>query len=144
MPHVETARFLEGFDLLEAGIVQGIGLGMRDAIKATEASGKQTALFKDKSGETRGSIRGSYEGNQRGFVVFGGASRILNSGTPPHVINGRPFLRFVVNGTVMFRRMVRHPGTAERPFVQQARDRGDEVADYATAFYVSEAIRRAR
>lgn len=145
MPHtVETVRFLEGLDLLEAGFIQAVALAARDAIKVTEESGKQTGLFKDRSVETRGSIKGSYEGSGKGFVVFGGASRLLNSGTPPHTITGKPFLRFVVNGTVFFRRMVKHKGTAERPFVTQARDRGEQAYEWAASFYIGEAIRRAR
>ena len=50
-------------------------------------------------------------------------------------------LRFEINGTVFFRRMVRHPGTAERPFMQHARDRGEVVAGYATEYYLDQAIR---
>ena len=141
---VETAAFLRGWEMLEAGIVQAANFALRDAIKATEESGKATSLFKDRSGKTRASIKGTYSGFGRGSVSFGGASRLLDKGTRPHTIKGRPFLRFEVNGTAFYRRFVKHPGTAERPFVRQARERGEMAANYGAAYYVGEAIRRAR
>jgi hypothetical protein len=116
---------------------------MRDAIRVTEESGKQSGLFQDRTGTTRASIRGELQTTRSGFVSFGGASRFLDGGTRAHVIVGKPILRFVVNGETMFRRMVHHPGTAERPFVRQARERGAQALAYAAEFFVAEAIRRA-
>lgn len=140
---VETARFLAGFTALEGKIVQAAARGIHDGIRAAESSGKGSRLFNDRSGATRQSIRGTYGGTGRGSVVFGGASRLLNSGTRPHVIQGRPMLRFQVNGTTFFRRMVHHPGTAPRPFVDEARAVGAEVARVSSELYVNEIVRRA-
>lgn len=139
---IEVARFLDGLAILEGGISNALGFAVRDGILAAEASGKATSLFNDRTGVTRNSIHGVYDGLGRGSVFFGGASRVLNSGTRPHVIQGRPLLRFVVNGKTIFARSVNHPGTAERPFVDEARQRAEQVVDYAAAYYVSEAIRR--
>ena len=43
-------------------------------------------------------------------------------GTGPHIIRPRKgkFLRFVVNGKVVFARIVRHPGTAANPYLRPA------------------------
>lgn len=142
---VDASRTLSGLANLEAGVMQAIGLTMRSAIEATEQSAKSTELFKDKSGKTRQSIKGEYHGVQAGgFVQAGGASKFLENGTRAHVIMGRPLLRFVVNGETIYRRMVRHPGTAERPFMREARAVGERAADYGGDFFIGEAIRRAR
>jgi hypothetical protein len=144
MIQVESRGTLAGLELLEAGIIQAIGLTLRSGIEATETSAKATTLWKDKSGGTRGSIRGEFQGFSSGFVTAGGASRFLESGTQPHTIVGKPVLRFVVNGEVLFRRMVHHPGTAERPFMTEARRVGEQAVAYGAEYFVGEAIRRAR
>lgn len=139
----ETSAFLRGLELLQAGVNQAVGQATRAAIQATEESGRSTNLFENRSGETRGSIRGTYDGGGRGSVLFGGASRFLDGGTRAHVIRGNP-LRFVVNGQTLFRRMVSHPGTAERPFVREARRVGEQTLDYGATYLLNEAIRRVR
>lgn len=147
MIEVDAERTLAGLANLEAGIMQAIGLTMRSAIEATEQSAKSTTRFKDKSGETRRSIRGQYRGvAQGGFVQAGGASKFLENGTRPHAImaRGGGLLRFVVNGETIYRRMVRHPGTAERPFMHEARAIGEKAVEYGAEYFISEAIRRAR
>jgi hypothetical protein len=149
---VDAKAMLSGLELLEAAIVQAAGFAMRDAVKATEASAKGTTLFHDRSGGgvtrpgegTRSSIRGEVVGYQSGFVTAGGAARLLDSGTRAHVIHGNPFLAFQINGSTVVRRLVHHPGTAPRPFMRQARAVGEQVLDYAAAFYIGEAIRRVR
>jgi hypothetical protein len=141
---VDARATLSGLELLAAAIVQAAGFAMRDAVKATEASEKATTLFRDRSGTTRGSIRGEVVGYQSGFVSAGGSARLLDSGTRAHIIRGNPFLAFQINGSTVIRRMVHHPGTAPRPFVRVARAVGEQVLDYAASFYIGEAIRRVR
>jgi hypothetical protein len=142
MIETDSGRLLEQLELLEAGVIQAAALAMRSAITATEASAKETTLFKDKTGDTRGSIRAEARGFTGGFVQAGGVSRYLENGTRPHVIHGRPVLRFVVAGQVLFRRQVNHPGTAERPFMSEARRVGEQALEYGAEFFVAEAIRR--
>lgn len=142
---VEARKTLDGLQQLEAGILQAIGLTMRSAIKATEDAAKATTLFRDRTGNTRASIRGVYNGVwQGGFVTAGGASQFLENGTRAHVIRGNPILRFEIAGTVFYRRMVHHPGTAARPFMAEARRVGEQAAAYGAEHFINAAIARAR
>jgi hypothetical protein len=113
----------------------------------TEKHAKSTTLWKDRTGWTRAHISSGTASLSSGWVVAAGfASRFLENGTPPHDIvakNGGT-LRFEIAGTVFFRRMVHHPGTAERPFMQQARDHGQQVADYAAEHFAERAIQAHR
>lgn len=141
---VEAERAKRDLEMLRAGIHQAAGLALRAVVQATAADAKATTLFRDQTGATRESIRGEVkEPGRTGFVVAGGASRFLENGTPPHEIAARnaQALRFVMNGQVVFRQVVHHPGTAERPFMQQARDRGEMYAAYAFEEFVDFAIR---
>lgn len=47
---------------------------------------------------------------------------MVNDGTRPHIIRPRRAraLRFTVNGRVVFARVVNHPGTKPRPFLDRA------------------------
>jgi hypothetical protein len=140
---IETSEARGGLRLLHAGILQAGKLALRAAIQAAEESAKHTTLYRDQTGATRASVRGEVEG-YRGFVECGGASRLLDSGTQPHIIRAHgTALRFVVNGSVLYRAMVHHPGTAERPFVRQARDLGEQALDHGLVFFVNYAIARA-
>lgn len=109
------------------------------AIKAAEESAKGTRLFKDRSGSsgTRSTI-GSSRFGLNGEVHVGGAGRFLENGTKPHDIRAKSggMLRFVVNGSVRFARVVHHPGTAERPFMSQARDAGLQAAEYGAVYFI--------
>ena len=131
-------------EILRAGIHQAAGLALRSVVDATAKDAKSTTLFHDQSGDTRASIHGDIEEPGRyGFVIAGGASRFLEAGTAPHEIVARnaSALRFVINGQTFFRHSVHHPGTAERPFMQQARDRGELYAAYAFEHFIDFAIR---
>ena len=114
----------------------------RAVLLETERHAKASTLFQDRSGKTRASIRAVPQTMATGFIEAGAAARFLEYGTRPHEIwaRGGGMLRFEVAGTVFYRRMVHHPGTAERPFMQQARDHGQQVADYAAEFYLARAI----
>jgi len=117
---------------------------VRESVAETEKHAKATTLWKDQTGKTRRSIAGRAQGAIYGEVKAAGAAKYLEHGTPPHVIEPKRggALRFVVAGRTVFARRVQHPGTAERPFMQQARDHGQQVADYGAEFYVSSAIER--
>ncbi len=141
---VQATKFRSGLELLRAGIHQAATLTLRSAVAATVESAKGTKQFKDASGGTRASVHGEVFG-LRGFVSSCGATRFIENGTRPHLITASgKALRFVVNGTVLFRRFVKHPGTKPRPFMREARERGIIAAEYGAEIYVGAAIRNAR
>ena len=140
---VHGERTRAGLSTLKAGIHQAITLTLRSAVDAAKGSAKATDLWKNRTGETRASIRGEVLG-LKGFVEARGAAHFLEWGTAPHLIvaHGRA-LRFVVNGTVLYRKWVHHPGTRERPFMREARQRGEQAAAWGAEIFVGAAIRAA-
>lgn len=139
-----TANARAGLSELLASIHNAASQALRTAEETSREHAKRTTLWKDKSGETRKSIHGEVYG-LRGFVEAGGAARWLEFGTPPHVISGSKGkqLRFAIAGSTLFRSRVHHQGTAERPFMQQARDQGQKVLEYGLAYFVGYAIQQA-
>jgi hypothetical protein len=141
---VHGQKTIDGLRRLSAGIELASQRILAAAVLAAESSAKGTALFKDQTGGTRGSIKGTV-GLHTGKVVAKGAAKFLENGTRAHTIAARNggMLRFFVNGSPVFRRSVRHPGTASRPFMMQARLHAEHVVDYAAEIYIGEAIARA-
>jgi hypothetical protein len=149
---VDGRQAITSLRALNGAFMHSVAETTRVTLEEVERHAKATTLFNDKSGAgvtragegTRSSIKAHVEGTTRGFVEAGGAAQFLENGTQPHEIwaHGGGMLRFEVAGTVFFRRMVHHPGTAPRPFMQQARDHGQQVADFAAEIFLEEAIRR--
>lgn len=144
MPEVKTQAARDSLRSLAAGIHQANTLALRAAVQATETAARGTTLFKDKTGETRGSIHGEVLGT-KGFVEARGAARWLEDGTTPHLIEARNAgaLRFVVNGVTLYRRSVHHPGTRPRPFMQAAARIGAQALEYGVDYFFNYAIARA-
>lgn len=78
-----------------------------------------------------GRLRASIQGEARRtwtlrpqFTVFSNVeyAPMVNDGTRPHVIRPKnaQALRFVVGGRVVYARVVHHPGTRARPFLDRA------------------------
>lgn len=141
---IDARQTIAQLGLLQAGIAQAAGLTLRAAMEVAEKSAQGTALWKDRSGETRKSIHAERTSGLTGFVEARGASPFLENGTAPHMIVARnaSVLRFVVNGETVFRRMVRHPGTQARPFMSIAALEAQKAANYAAEVYVDFAMRR--
>ena len=80
-----------------------------------------------RTGRLRSSIRAEPPRifSLRGSVTVGSDleyAAMVNDGTRPHVIRPRnaKVLRFTVGGQVVFARVVNHPGTKARPFLDRA------------------------
>lgn len=110
---------------------------MRNTLDHTTQSivshARQTTRFRDRTGMLRNSIRagaftGSLEsGNQLATDVIAGGggvnyARFVHDGTRPHVIEPRlkKALRIPTGGGHVFAMKVNHPGTAPRPFMDDA------------------------
>lgn len=130
---------------LGAGLQNNLSQAIRIATDAGFRDAKSTPMFKDRTGTLRESIGEEVDGLSG--KIFRGRKKYFGfvaNGTRPHVIEGRNggMLRFVVNGTVMFRRRVHHPGTAPRPFMQHAYDVAARTLDAVGDRFVSAAVRR--
>lgn len=142
MTTVDTAAARGKLSLLAAGFVQAAHQALRVGVAAAEHAAKSTTLFKDRSGATRGSIVSEALGT-KGFVKARGATSLLEYGTRAHIIEAHgTALRFVVGGSVLYRRIVHHPGTAPRPFMHEAALLGWVALDRAVEVFVNTAIAR--
>lgn len=144
MPTVDGSATVQGLRRLSTLIREAAALTLHAAVEAAESSAKGTDLYKDQSGKTRRSVKATYSGLV-GHVTARGASKFLENGTVAHTIAAKnaKMLRFYVNGSAVYRRSVRHPGTQERPVMRQARDIAMVAAEFAAEIYVNEAIARA-
>lgn len=143
MIEADTAAARDALHDLAAGLAQAATLALKSAVAATAQSVAQTGLYHDRTGKTRGSLVSAASGLE-GFVSSGAATRFLEAGTRPHVIEAKAggTLRFQVAGETVFRRRVNHPGTSPRPFMEVARAVGEQAADYAADYFADYAIGR--
>jgi len=139
--HGEKAK--EGLRRVQQNIQAAAHFILAAGITAAEQSAKASTLYRDRSGKTRASVKGSINaGGMSGKVVARGASIFLENGTKAHTITARNggVLRFFVNGQAVFRRSVRHPGTGPRPTMGNARYHAELAIGYAAQIYLNEAI----
>lgn len=95
------------------------------ATDAAEASARATirATTTRRTGSLEESWAASWRAPfKRGLFNFSDHADFIENGTRPHVIEARRvrYLRFIVNGELLFRRRVNHPGTKARPFTALA------------------------
>jgi len=70
-----------------------------------------------RTGKLRASVtRFSLTDTSANIGTSSGYGRYVNDGVGPRIIRGNPILRFVIEGTVFFRRQVFNPGFAGRRF----------------------------
>ena len=140
---VDTSGFLAAWGRLQGDISHGYSDAMRDAVAIAARNARESSLFKNRSGETRGTIQ-SNEFGAYGEVRMGGAAVFLESGTKPHVILPKTgnLLRFVMAGQVIFARKVNHPGTQPRPVMKNAAAAGGQALERGIEENTSEAVRR--
>lgn len=140
---VDGVAFLSQLRDLGAGLQNNVSQAVRVATDAVYADAKGTTLFRDRTGELRGSIKESVDGHtgkvSRGRKAY---MSFVANGTRPHLIAGNPFLSFEWKGQRVFFRYVNHPGTAPRPFMQHAQDVGERIFRSVVDRFVDSAIRR--
>ena len=128
---------------LAAGIHNNVSQAIRVATDAAYADAKNTTLFKDRSGDLRGSIGETVDGLSG--KVFRGTKKyygFVANGTRPHRIEGNPFLSFMWKGVRVSFRYVNHPGTAPRPFMQHAYGVAERTLSAVGERFADSAIRR--
>lgn len=110
-------------------------VALRRTVQLAETTAKTSRLYKSHTYKLRESIKGEVFGGFGGVTGAGAVggrvtasapyAAFVESGTKAHDIFPRrkTVLRFVQNGAVRFARHVRHPGTAPRPFMAEAKAR---------------------
>jgi hypothetical protein len=142
---VHTAGFRAELRDLYAGILNNAHQALVIAVHAAKESATSTTLFNDVTGETRANIREEMTAPLKGKVTAQGKVAVfLNEGTNPHEIRAKRGgkLRFQVQGQTVFARIVHHPGTRPRPFMDQAAEFGEQVLDYGLDDFTDRAIAR--
>lgn len=132
----------KGFRAMQAEI----RIAMRDSVRAAgvfaQHEARATKSFKDKTGDTRSSIKKwgplNVEGGFAGGVKAGKIAGYLNDGTGlwgpkrakyPIVPVRAAFLVFMWNGRLVFAKKVMHPGVKPRKFMQNAQVLADRFLE---------------
>ena len=130
---------------LSASIRNAAHQALAASVHAAHDSAKTSTLFRDGPEQVlRKSLVEEIGGLKGKLSATAKHARFVESGTQPHVIQGRRggYLRFTVNGETIFRRRVMHPGTAERPFMAEAARVGQQSLDYGLEYFTDAAIAR--
>lgn len=130
MFRIDGSDALRSLKTVERRILDVARWQLGEAAKVARRNAEGTTLFKDRTGELRGTIdvidRGTY---WKRVIARARHGRFIEDGTKPHVIRPRngTFLKFVVGGRTVFARKVNHPGTSRRPFMQNAANAGAQA-----------------
>lgn len=115
---------------IERRVLDAARVGIADVAKVAYRSAKETTLFKDRTGELRGTLdivdTGAYT---KRVIARAKHSVFVENGTKAHTIlpkNGG-LLRFTIGGRVVYARRVSHPGTEARPFMDNAAQAGSQA-----------------
>jgi hypothetical protein len=118
---------------------------LKIAVDVAEKSAKDSGLYTSRTGLLRALTKGSVSAvSLTGKLVSAAPyARFVEDGTQPHVISvkGGGSLSFVSGGQRRFARTVHHPGTAPRPFMQVARDLGEQTLEYALELATEAAVK---
>lgn len=99
-----------------AGLRSHVGAALREATSESLARISGGAYFQSRTGRTAQSFTASVRDFDAAVRSQSRIAVFLDQGTAPHTIVAKraKALRFMVNGSVVFARSVRHPGTAPR------------------------------
>lgn len=127
---IDASDCLRNLKTVERRILDVPRVQLQEVAKVAYRAARSTTLFKDRTGELRGTIdivdKGAY---WKRVIARARHGRFIEEGTKAHVIlprRGR-FLKFVVGGHTVFARKVNHPGTAKRPFMANAAAAGGQA-----------------
>lgn len=127
---VDGSDCLRDLRTVERRILDVPRVQLNEVARVAYRSAKSTTLFKDRTGELRGTLdivdKGAY---WKRVIARARHGRFIEEGTKPHVILPRTarFLKFFVGGRTVYARKVNHPGTAKRPFMWTAAQAGAQA-----------------
>jgi len=142
--NVDASSALRHLDMVERRILDAARIGIADVAKIAYRAARETTLFKDRTGELRGTLDVVDSGAYRKRVIARSLhANYVEDGTKPHVILPKTaggLLRFVIAGRVVFARKVNHPGTQPRPFMANAAAAGSQAMLVGLAAAVDRAV----
>jgi hypothetical protein len=130
MFRMDASDCLRNLKTVERRVADAARIGMQQVVRVAYHAAVGTTLFKDRTGELRGTInivdKGAY---WKRLVAPAKHAAPINYGSKPHVIRAKnfPFLRFVIGGRVIYARKVNHPGTTRRGFMDHAARMGGQA-----------------
>ena len=130
MSNIDAKDALRTLATIERRILNAARIGISDVAKIAYRSARETSLFKDRTGELRGTLdivdTGAYT---KRLIARAKHSVYVEKGTKAHEIVARAggVLRFVIGGRVVYARRVNHPGTQPRPFMDNAAQAGSQA-----------------
>lgn len=130
MISIDASDCLRNLKSIERRILDVPRMHLPTVVRVALRSIQDSTLFRDRTGELRGTLTiidtGAFS---KRLVAPANHAKWVNDGTQPHVIlpvNGQ-FLRFVVNGRVIYAKKVNHPGTTKRQFMEHAGEAGGQA-----------------
>jgi hypothetical protein len=145
---VQSTEALKDLERVQADMLASVRQVLGQLAALAVAHARATAVFKDRTGNLRNSIKREAKGSWAQFVKAGGKdapyAQWIEAGSRAHEIKARRvnFLRFEQNGQVVFRKRVFHPGTKPGRFMQSARDSAESVATQYLEAGLNAAINR--
>jgi len=140
---IDASATLRALKTIERRILDVPRVALQQVVRVAHQVAKETTLFKERTGKLRASIaiidRGAFT---KRLIARAPHARFINEGTKPHVIlpkNG-PFLVFRIGNRIIRARKVNHPGTAKRPFMDNAAAAGGQAMRVLSDEGVTKAI----
>ena len=139
----EASDTLRGLTRLERRLLDVARVELYTAARVAFQSARETTLFRDRTGKLRDSIEivdnGAFE---KTLIARAKHGLFIEAGTKAHVIRPKKarMLRFISNGEIRFARKVNHPGTAKRPFMENAARAGGQALRVSFVEGVDKAI----
>lgn len=138
-----SSRSIEQLRQLGMRMQRGLSPSERAAMitEATELAYKigQSEVPVDK-GDLKKDMQRRVETAQERGVVFheSKVANYINDGTKAHIIRAKKAkaLAFMAGGRMVFRKMVRHPGTKANPYFQRTADRAERMLELRMLPYV--------
>lgn len=144
-PAVDVSAAKAGLSQLAVDIQNAAWDALAKTLAAAEKAAKESIQSSTKT--RTGTLLRSFDRFRESYGLRGQLvnraeyAGYINDGTKPHTIRARNarFLRFTMNGTTVYRRVVQHPGTAPRPFVPIAAAVGLQVLSDSLKIGISKA-----
>lgn len=102
--------------ILEKSGNLGAQLIMRSVIYVDDIFGTNIPV---RTGNLKNTRQRTIEPDRAEIRTTTGYGKFVNDDTRPHIIKGNPFLRIPIDGKVIFRRQVMHPGTKGQKFKEK-------------------------